>query len=108
MAQRTRDFVLLGLFVILLHAPFLRRAIHNDEVNYLDTAANVFWHPLTPTNFEFIFQGMRIDMSGHPHPPLNAYCLALLWWIVGRISPLTFHVGYLVFPVVIAVAAYAI
>jgi hypothetical protein len=98
----------LSAFTLLLHAPFLARPFHNDEPNYLDFAANVFDHPLTPLNFTYIFQGMRLDAAGHPHPPLVMYLLAALWSLRGWASPEFFHAVYLIFPLTIAWAAYFI
>src|SRR5580658_224485 len=99
---------MLSAFTLLLHAPFLARPFHNDETNYLDMAANVFDHPLTPLNFTYIFQGMRVDMAGHPHPPLVAYLLAGLWSLRGLATPRFFHAAFLIFPLTIAWAAYFI
>jgi hypothetical protein len=96
----------LSAFTLLLHAPFLARPFHNDETNYLDMAANVFDHPLTPLNFTYIFQGQRPDMVGHPHPPLVAYLLAALWSLRGWASPTFFHAAFLFFPLAIAWASY--
>ena len=45
---------------------------------------------------------MRIDMIGHPHPPLNAYLLAVLWAACGHVSMFLFHAAYLVFPLLAA------
>ncbi len=106
MSSRTRDLALLAAFTLLLHAPFLTRPFHNDEVNYLDIASNVFDHPLTPLNFTYIFQGIHVDMAGHPHPPLIAYVLAGLWSLRGWASPVFFHFVFLIFPLAIAWSAY--
>jgi hypothetical protein len=106
--KRLRDLVLLALFSMLLHLPFLDRPVHSDEVNYLDMAANVFDHPATPLNFTYVFMGLRVDMIGHPHLPLNAYMLAALWAARGQVSIRLFHAVYLVFPLTIAWAAYFI
>jgi len=71
-------------------------------------AANVFDHPLTPTNFSFVFLGAPRDMAGHPHPPLNAYMLAGIWAARGHVAPRFFHAAYMIFPLAIAWAAYFI
>ncbi len=76
--------MLLAGFTLLLHLPFLNQPVQGDEVNYLDIAQQVLSHPLTPLDFRYVFQGQVVDMSGHPHPPLNAYFLALLWVLHGR------------------------
>ena len=89
--SRSRQLLLLGGFTLLLHIPFLFQPVQGDEVNYLDMAKQVIERPLTPLNFQYVFQGRPVDMAGHPHPPLNAYILALLWILWGGFSPLFFH-----------------
>ncbi len=108
MSSRSRHLAVLAAFTLLLHAPFLARSFHNDETNYLDMAANVFDHPLTPLNFTYIFQGMRLDVAGHPHPPLVAYLLAALWSLRGLATPRFLHAAFLIFPLTISWAAYFI
>ncbi len=106
--SRVRDLLVLAVFTLLLHAPFLRQPVQGDEVNYLDMAKEVFRQPLTPQNFRFVFQGHLVDMMGHSHPPLNAYLLTLPWMLMGRFSTLFFHLFYLVFALGISFAAYAL
>ena len=103
-----RDLLLLAAFTLALHAPFLRQPVQGDEVTYLDMAAHVLQHPLTPLDFQYVFQGHMVDANGHPHPPFNAYILALAWLVRGHFSVLFFHCFYLVFPVTIAFGAYAL
>ena len=106
--SRARQFLLLGGFTLLLHLPFLFQPVQGDDVNYLDMAQRVFEQPLTPLNFRYVFQGRLVDMAGHPHPPLNAYFLAMLWALWGGFSPLFFHAAYLLFALTISFAAYAL
>ncbi len=106
--SRSRQLLLLGGFTLLLHVPFLFQPVQGDEVNYLDMAKQVLERPLTPLNFQYVFQGRPVDMAGHPHPPLNAYILALLWALWGGFSPLFFHGAYLMFALTISFAAYAL
>jgi hypothetical protein len=103
-----RDLLLLAAFTLALHAPFLRQPVQGDEVNYLDFAAHVLQQPLTPLNFQFVFQGKLVDAAGHPHPPLNAYILAVAWLLRGRFSVFFFHCFYLLFTLGISFAAYAL
>ena len=106
--SRSRQFLLLGGFTLLLHLPFLFQPVQGDEVNYLDMAKHILEQPLTPLDFRYVFQGRQVDMAGHPHPPLNAYILALLWALWGGFSPLFFHAAYLLFALTISFAAYAL
>ena len=92
--------------VVLLHLPFVNRAVQSDDVNYVDLAENALKRPLAPHDLPYIFQGKRVDMAGHPHPPLNAYLLAAVWKVHGRFSERFFHVAYLVFPLSAAMAMY--
>ena len=103
-----RDLLLLAAFTLALHAPFLRQPVEGDEVNYLDFAAHVLQQPLTPLNFQFVFQGKMVDAAGHPHPPLNAYILAAAWLLRGGFSVFFFHCFYLLFTLAISFAAYAL
>ena len=103
-----RDLLLLAAFTLALHAPFVRQPVQGDEVTYLDMAAHVLQHPLTPLDFQYVFQGHMVDANGHPHPPFNAYILALAWLVRGHFSILFFHCFYLVFPLAIAFATYAL
>ena len=106
--SRSRQLLLLGGFTLLLHLPFLFQPVQGDEVNYLEMAKQVLERPLTPLDFRYVFQGRQVDMAGHPHPPLNAYILALLWVLWGGFSPLFFHGAYLMFALTISFAAYAL
>jgi hypothetical protein len=103
-----RDLLLLAVFTLALHAPFLRQPVQGDEVNYLDFAAHVLKQPLEPLNFQFVFQGHMVDAAGHPHPPLNAYILAGAWLLRGHFSVFFFHCFYLLFTLGISFAAYAL
>ena len=106
--SRTQQLLLLALFTLLVHVPFLDQPVQGDEVNYLDIAQQVFQQPLTPLNFSYVFQGRMVDAAGHPHPPLNAYLLALIWILRGHFSVVFFHACYLVFALGISLAAYAL
>jgi hypothetical protein len=106
--SRGRQFLLLAAFTLLLHVPFLTQPVQGDEVNYLDFAQQVFRQPLTPLNFSYVFQGQMVDAAGHPHPPLNAYILALIWILGGHFSVVFFHACYLLFALGISFAAYAL
>lgn len=106
--SRGRELLLLAAFTVLVHAPFLNQPVQGDEITYLDIARQVLRQPLTPTNFQYVFQGHVVDASGHPHPPLNAYLLAIAWLIRGRFSELFFHCFYLLFALGISFASYAL
>ena len=103
--SRRRELLLLAAFTLLLHLPFLNQPVQGDEVTYLDVAREVLRQPLTPLNFQYVFMGHTVDASGHPHPPLNAYLLALAWILRGHFSVVFFHAFYLIFALGISFAA---
>jgi hypothetical protein len=106
--KRGRELLLLAAFTILLHVPFLHQPVQGDEVTYLDIGQQVLRQPLTPLNFTYVFQGRMVDASGHPHPPVNGYLLALIWLVRGHFSLVFFHACYVLFAVGISFAAYAL
>lgn len=103
---RRRDLILLAAFTLLVHAPFLKQPVQGDEVTYLDIARHVLRQPLTPLHFQYVFMGHMVDASGHPHPPLDAYFLALAWILRGHFSVLFFHAFYLLFALGISFGGY--
>lgn len=92
--------------VVLIRLPFLDHAIQGDDVYYLAIARNVAVDPLHPMQMGYTFQGDRVSMAGHPHPPLNAYVLALLLRVFGDVREVAFHLAYLVFSLAAAAAMY--
>jgi hypothetical protein len=104
----SRDLLILAVFTLILHVPFLKQPVQGDEVNYLDIAVNVLRQPLTPLNFTYVFQGRLVEASGHPHPPLNAYIVTLPWLLIGHFSIVSFHAFYLLFAAGISFAAYVL
>jgi len=106
--SRRRDLLLLAAFTLLLHLPFLWQPVQGDEITYLDIGRHILSQPLTPLNFQYVFQGHMVDASGHPHPPLNGYLLALAWILRGRFSVPFFHAFYFLFALAISFAAYAL
>lgn len=105
--SKARDLVLLVGFSLALHLPFLNQAFHLDDVQYLDIARTVFVDPLFPLDLPYVFEGKRITLWGHPHPPLNSYILAgLLLLTEGEVSETYLHAAYLLFPLLAAVSFY--
>jgi hypothetical protein len=92
-------------FVLLLRVPFLDQAIQGDDADYLRAAQYAQIHPLHPSHLEFIFQGQKVSMRGHPHPPGNVWVLAALLAATGDIHEATYHAVYIVFSLIAAFAA---
>ncbi|MGH9663194.1 MAG: hypothetical protein ACRD9L_02075, partial [Bryobacteraceae bacterium] len=72
-------------FVLCLRLPFLRQAIQGDDPYYLAPAEHALIDPLHPSHTYYVSLGRKIDMRGYPHPPLDAWVLALLLAIFGDV-----------------------
>lgn len=95
---------LLVAFVLLLRLPFLNQAIQGDDVKFLAGAEHAQIEPAHPNHFQYVFLGGRVDMSGHPHPPLNAWFLAALLAMIGDVREVPFHAAYVTFSLIAALA----
>lgn len=105
--MRARDQLLLLLVLVTcLRLPFVRQAFQLDDPYYLEAARYVQHDPAHPAHASVIFQGLRIDMRGHPHPPLDIWFLGLVLHFVGRIREAPFHLAYLVFSLLATAAMY--
>lgn len=100
-----RDTLAVVLFVLLLRVPFLNQAIQGDDVNYLNAAQYAQINPLHPQHARFVFQGAKVTMQGHPHPPLNAWFLAALLAVTKDIREVPYHAAYILFSLIAALAA---
>ena len=100
-----RDLLIVALFVFALRLPFLNQAIQGDDVYYLAEAQHAQIEPLHPKHVEYAFMGRMVDMRGQPHPPLNAWYLALLIALSKDISEIPFHAAYILFSLMAAFSA---
>jgi len=94
--------------VVLIRIPFLTQPVQGDDVYYLAMARNTLADPLHPMQMGYTFQGQRVSMAGHPHPPLNSYALALLLRVFGEVRERAFHLAYLAFSLIAAAAMYSL
>lgn len=99
-----RDLLIVALFVLALRLPFLNQAIQGDDVYYLAEAQHAQIDPLHPKHVEYTFIGRMVDMRGQPHPPLNAWYLALLLAIGKDVSEIPFHAAYILFSLIAALS----
>lgn len=101
-----RDLLLLAALVLLIRLPFLAQPIQGDDVYYLAMARNGLADPLHPMQMGYVYQGQRIWMAGHSHPPLNNYILLLLLTAFGGVHETAFHAVYIVFSLLAVGAVY--
>lgn len=95
-------------FTLLLRLPFLNLAIQGDDGNYLSAAQYAQIDPAHPSHLRFVFQGDWVSMRGHPHPPLNAWILAVLLALTGDVKEPVYHTVYILFSLAAALAALSI
>jgi hypothetical protein len=100
-----RELIIVALFILVLRLPFLNQPIQGDDVNYLYGAEHAQIDPLHPTHTQYAFMGRIVDMRGHPHPPLNAWYLALLLAVFKDISEVPFHAAYILFSLIAGFSA---
>jgi len=100
-----RDWLIVALLVLALRLPFLNQAIQGDDIDYLYGAEHAQIEPLHPTHTSYAFMGKIVDMRGHPHPPLNAWFLAILLAIFKDVYEVPFHAAYILFSLIAAFSA---
>jgi hypothetical protein len=94
--------------VLLIRLPFLNQAIQGDDVYYLAAAEHAQIDPLHPNHVQYVFLGDRVDLRGFPHPPFNAWFLALLLAVFGDIHEVPFHIAYIPFSLIAALAMWSL
>jgi hypothetical protein len=106
---QSRSALVLVLAVsVLIRLPFLNQAIGGDDAYYLAQAEHAQIDPLYPSHGTYVFLGDRVDMRGFPHPPFNAWFLALLLAMIGDIHEVPFHAAYILFSVIAALAMWSL
>ena len=103
-----RELLIVVLAVLALRVPFLNQAIQGDDVYYLAEAEHAQIEPLHPKHTQYAFLGRMVDMRGQPHPPLNAWYLALLLATLEDIAEVPFHAAYIVFSLIAAFSAWSL
>ena len=101
--------LVLLLCVVGVNVPFLNQAFHMDDGIYLLLAHNVDRNPWFPQDRSILFEGLYgTDLASTEHPwPFTSYLMALCGYI-GGFSESCLHLGFLVFPIVLACSMYAI
>lgn len=101
-----RHLLILFALVMALRVPFWTQAIQGDDIYYLEGAHYAQTNPLHPHQAKYLFQGRLVDMSGHPHPPLNAAVLSILLAVVGDVKEVPFHAAYTLFSLIAVFSMY--
>ena len=91
-----------------MRLPFLNQAIQGDDIYYLAGAQYAQIDPLHPSHARYVFGGVEVSMRGHPHPPLNVWCLAGLLALAGDIREVPFHAAYVVFSLIAALSMWSL
>lgn len=105
--MRTQALVV-ALFVLLVSLPFWNQAIQGDDYYYLAAAEHAQIDPLHPHHARYVFQGIPVDMRGHPHPPGDAWILAGLLALAGDIREVPFHAAYFLLSLTAALSMLAL
>jgi hypothetical protein len=103
-----KSALLIVALILLIRLPFLNQAVQGDDVYYIASAEHAQIDPLHPNHTHYLFQGRTVDFRGHPHPPLDAWCLAALIAIFGEIREVPFHAAYIVFSLIAALSMYSL
>ena len=107
MSRRTQ-LVIIVAAVLLLRLPFIQQAVQGDDVYFLYGAEHALIEPLHPLNAKYVFQGEVVDMRGHTHGPVDSWILALLLVVFGRVREVPFHLFYILFSLIAALAGWSI
>ncbi len=99
-----RRALIIAALILAIRLPFLNQAIQGDEVYYLAGAEHAQVEPLHPNHTSYLFMGDMVDMRGHPHPPLDSWILGGLLWAVGDVREIPFHLAYIAFSLIAALA----
>ena len=90
--------------MLALRLPFLHQAMQGDDYVYLYGAEHAQIDPLHPTHTSYVFRGDMVDMRGQSHPPLNSWILGGLLAAFGDVKEVPFHLAYIAFSLIAAMA----
>lgn len=97
----------LTLLVVALSAPFLGQPFHIDDRLYLEVADHILQHPFSPYDYPVVFEGLvTSDMASHSRLPLIPYYLAFIKLLTGSEREWIYHLAFLIFPIMAALAFY--
>jgi len=108
---------MVGAMVALTTLPFATKAVHIDDVYFLEVAGNVLKDPLRPfagavaledIDYRVFAQAGRCPttFASMSHPPLVSYVMALVAWLEGGFRELPLHLAFDLFALGAAFAMY--
>ena len=100
--------LIVSALILALRLPFLHQAVQGDDEIYLYGAQHAQIEPLHPTHTHYVFRGESLDMRGQSHPPLDFWILAGLLAAFGDIKEVPFHLVYILFSLIAAMAMLAL
>ncbi|HEX3875896.1 MAG TPA: glycosyltransferase family 39 protein, partial [Bryobacteraceae bacterium] len=95
-----RGLWLVLAFTLLTRLPFLNQPVQGDDDIYITEAAHAQIEPFHPAHVNYVFKGDTVDLRGHSHPPLNAWPLAILVGVFGKVKEVPFHIAYIGFSLI--------
>ena len=109
--------MLVGAIVALTTLPFAAKAVHIDDVYFLEVAGNVVKDPLRPfagavaledIDYRVFAEAGRCPttFASMSHPPLVSYVMALVATLVGDFKELPLHLTFALFALGAALAMY--
>src|SRR5881296_984045 len=93
----------LVLCVLAANLVFIRQAFHIDDGIYLLLARNIATSPWFPQDSPTYFEGLYVpDLASTEHPlPMTSYLMALIGHF-SRFTEWSLHLGFLIFPLILA------
>ncbi len=97
------------LFAVVVNLPFVNQPYHMDDGVFLLIARNVQHNPWFPQDFPFLFEGLYAsDLASGEHAwPLTSSVAALIS-LLGGYREVWLHLGFLLFPVLLAWGMYSL
>ena len=88
---------------------FIKQAFHMDDSIYLLLARNVPSSPWLPQDSPTYFEGLYVpDLASTEHPlPMTSYLMALIGHF-SRFTEWSLHLGFLIFPLILAYSMYVL
>ncbi len=116
-SRTRRQLAMVGAMVALLTVPFAAKAVHIDDVYFLEVAGNVLKDPLRPfagavalEDIDYrVFAGAGrcpTTFASMSHPPLVSYVMALVARLAGGFREVPLHLAFDLFAIGAALAMY--